>query len=195
MDQLRAVWKWLQSFFVQTWKLEDYPIKFVRHPTLPVPESERAKGWQAVPWSVVVVNWRGLDAIGLTRDEALEKLRAKFEQYRENNVLPRPGRAAAMEMPGWYEPADPTPRHQCPCCDYVSLPERGNFLICEVCFWEDNGQDLEDLEEESGPNKGLTLRQARANFKQFGACDPTMLKHVLPAEERKRYAHSARDVA
>ncbi len=44
------------------------------------------------------------------------------------------------DAPVWYEPADPTPRHQCPCCDYISLPERGNYLICRICFWEDDGR-------------------------------------------------------
>lgn len=192
MDQLRALWKWLRSFFLQAWQLEDYPIKFIEHPTPPVPEVARG---QPVPWAVVVVNWRGLDAIGFTRDEALEKLRSKFEQYRENNTLPRPGSPAAMETPGWYEPADPTPRYQCPCCDYISLPERGNFLICKVCFWEDDGQDLEELGEPSGPNHGITLREARANFERFGACEEAMLKHVLPVNERQQYEHKARHVA
>jgi hypothetical protein len=35
------------------------------------------------------------------------------------------------------------PRHLCPCCDFVTLPERRNYLIGPVCFWEDDGQDLD----------------------------------------------------
>ena len=191
MDQLRALWKWVRSFFVRKWQLQDYPIKFVRHPTSPVPDTGRWKGYKAVPWSVVVINWRGLNAIGFTRDEALGKLRTRFEQYREKSALPRPGRRAAMDSPGWYEPADPTPRHECPCCDYVSLAERGNFLICPICFWEDDGSDLD---EEPGGN-GVTLREARANFRQIGACEPKMLKHVLPVEARRQYVYKPRDIA
>jgi len=62
----------------------------------------------------------------------------------------------------WYEPEDQTPREQCPCCDYVSLPERGNYLICPVCFWEDNGIDLQELGEHSGPDTTVLL-EARRN--------------------------------
>ena len=77
----------------------------------------------------------------------------------------------------WYVPEDPTPREQCPCCDFISLAERGNYLICKVCFWEDNGQDIDELDEHSGPNH-ITLREARSNFKEFGACDKNMLIDV-----------------
>ena len=91
--------------------------------------------------------------------------------------------------PIWYAPADPTPRHQCPCCDYLTLPERGNYLICPICFWEDDGQDLGELDEPSGPNHGITLRAGRSNFKQFGACERSMAKNVIPANKRHAYEH------
>ncbi len=94
----------------------------------------------------------------------------------------------------WYEPADPTPREQCPCCDYISLPERGNFLICPICFWEDDGQDVDELDVESGPNHSITLRQGRENFKVFGACEREMLPHVLSVEERKNYKYQPRSL-
>lgn len=92
----------------------------------------------------------------------------------------------------WYESTDPTPRHQCPCCDYFTLPERGSYLICPVCFWEDDGQDFDRADEPSGPNHGITLRSARENFLQFGACEKTMVRNVIPASERSQYEHSPR---
>ncbi len=95
----------------------------------------------------------------------------------------------------WHEPADPTPRHQCPCCDFVTLSERWEYLICPVCCWEDDGKDLDTLDEPSGPNNGLTLRQSRSNFQQFGACDEAMVKHVVPIEERCRFAYDPRTIA
>ena len=98
------------------------------------------------------------------------------------------------QEPVWYEPADPTPRHQCPCCDFITLPERGNYLICPVCFWEDDGQDLDASDEPSGPNNGITLRQGRANFKHFGACEEAMVKNVVPVSERQRFTHLPRDI-
>ena len=92
----------------------------------------------------------------------------------------------------WYEPEDSTPREQCPCCDYISLPERGNYLICPICFWEDDGQDIDELDVSSGPNHGVTLREGRANFTEFGACEKDMVKHVISVEERKKFKREIR---
>jgi hypothetical protein len=97
--------------------------------------------------------------------------------------------------PVWYEPSDPTPRQQCPCCDYISLPERGNYLICPVCFWEDDGQDVDRLDQASGPNHGITLRQGRVNFKQIGACEKRMVKNVLSLADRKTFEFRPREIA
>ena len=91
----------------------------------------------------------------------------------------------------WYEPDDPTPREQCPCCDYISLPERFNYLICPICFWEDDGIDVDHLDSASGPNH-MTLREGRSNFLAFGACDKRMLKNVLPVPERTAFEHRPR---
>lgn len=86
----------------------------------------------------------------------------------------------------WYGPNDPTPKEACPCCDYVTLPERGSYLICPVCFWEDDGINLENQEKVSGPNH-ISLILARSNFAKYGACDPKLTKNVLSAQERKQY--------
>jgi len=69
-------------------------------------------------------------------------------------------------------------KHQCPCCDYFTLEERGRYDICPVCFWEDSGQDLDRIDEHSGPNH-QTLREGRAHFAEFGACDRAMLAHIF----------------
>jgi hypothetical protein len=75
---------------------------------------------------------------------------------------------------------------QCPCCDYLSLKRRGEYDICRVCFWEDCGQDLDQLDDHSGPNH-QTLREARENFAKLGACDQQSLKSVLSPEKRRQY--------
>jgi hypothetical protein len=44
--------------------------------------------------------------------------------------------------------------------------------MCPVCYWEDDGQD--DLDADivrGGPNKNLSLTEARNNFAEFGASD------------------------
>jgi hypothetical protein len=93
----------------------------------------------------------------------------------------------------WYSPSDPTPRELCPCCDYVSLAERGNYLICPICFWEDDGQDVDQLDELSRPNH-ITLREGRANFAKFGACNERMVPNVCSPEERDKFKRRPRHV-
>lgn len=92
----------------------------------------------------------------------------------------------------WHEPEDTTPRHQCPCCDYFTLPERGKWLGCPVCYWEDSGHDVDDLDSPSSENHGMTLRQARANFQKFGACEEKMVEHVCSKSERKAFTFKPR---
>lgn len=95
----------------------------------------------------------------------------------------------------WEAPVVTEPRAQCPCCDYITLAERGSYEICPVCFWEDDGQDLDELDEPSGPNHGLTLRQGRDNFMALGACEEGMVKHVLKPEQRARFRLESRDTS
>lgn len=71
--------------------------------------------------------------------------------------------------------------YACPCCRYLTLDERGGFDICQVCFWEDDGQDDPDADVVlGGPNGGLSLTEARANFKAMGACEARLLSCVRP---------------
>jgi hypothetical protein len=86
----------------------------------------------------------------------------------------------------WYAPKDPTPREQCPCCGYVTLPERGTSLICPVCFWEADVFVCDRSDERSACNK-MTLREARSNFAAFDACDRNMLPYVVALRERSRF--------
>jgi len=70
---------------------------------------------------------------------------------------------------------------RCPCCGCKTLSERVGFEICEVCFWEDDGQDDADADENrGGPNGSLSLTQARINYREMGACEPDMLPNVRP---------------
>ncbi|MFL6002579.1 MAG: CPCC family cysteine-rich protein [Nocardioides sp.] len=50
--------------------------------------------------------------------------------------------------------------HPCPCCGYKTLPHRGEYDLCPVCWWEDEG--LEPWEF-SGPN-GKTLVEAQQEY-------------------------------
>ena len=85
--------------------------------------------------------------------------------------------------------------YQCSCCDYFTLEVRNDWEICPVCFWEDDGSNLSNPDEPSGCNHNLTLRRGRHNFRQLGACEATVVKHVCSAEERSEYRYEPRELA
>jgi hypothetical protein len=64
---------------------------------------------------------------------------------------------------------EPGPLHTCPCCGFRTLESPGDYDICPVCYWEDDGN--RDPERHSSANH-LTLGQARRNFAEYGACCP-----------------------
>ena len=69
--------------------------------------------------------------------------------------------------------------YRCPCCKYKTLHTRAAFEICPVCFWEDDGQDEHDADEvRGGPNRSLSLTDARENFARFGASSSDRLPRV-----------------
>jgi hypothetical protein len=71
--------------------------------------------------------------------------------------------------------------HACPCCGYLTLGERAGFEICEVCYWEDDGQDDHDADRaRGGPNGSLSLTEARQNFDRWGASEKRFQKRVRP---------------
>jgi hypothetical protein len=81
-------------------------------------------------------------------------------------------------------------KYHCPCCGYRTLYERGGYDICQVCFWEDDGQDNHDADEvRGGPNHTLSLSEARRNFLKIGACEERVLKHVRPPNEGEKPAN------
>jgi len=74
-----------------------------------------------------------------------------------------------------------TKSYRCPCCGFLTLFGRGGFEICQVCYWEDDGQDDHDAEVvRGGPNGDLSLAVARENFKIHGASDAKYVSSVRP---------------
>jgi hypothetical protein len=60
-------------------------------------------------------------------------------------------------------------RYACPCCDCYTLdePPPGTFVICPVCWWEDDNVQFADPDLPGGPN-GPSLRQARESYRRVG---------------------------
>ena len=61
-------------------------------------------------------------------------------------------------------------RVTCPCCGYPTLKRKARHDICELCNWEDDGED--DLGEGAstvpgGANGSYTLTLARENFVRY----------------------------
>lgn len=69
--------------------------------------------------------------------------------------------------------------YKCPCCGYFTLGERpsGTFNICPVCFWEDDGVQLNDPDFSGGANN-VSLYQGKENYLKYGACEEEMVPHV-----------------
>lgn len=68
-------------------------------------------------------------------------------------------------------PAEPEGCFPCPCCGCLTFPvpkEEAIAFICPVCYWENDvfepGEDAP-----SDENRGMTLRQGRANYRKWGA--------------------------
>ncbi len=69
------------------------------------------------------------------------------------------------------------PRFACACCGNHTLEDQP-FMICPVCFWQDDTPE-DEPERLSGANR-ITLREARENYRAFGACDRRSLSRVRP---------------
>lgn len=75
----------------------------------------------------------------------------------------------------------------CPCCGFRTKDAVGDFEICPVCFWQDDGQNEDSVDEVwGGPNKLLSLAQARLNFAQFGAASEELKSYVRPPRVGER---------
>ena len=93
--------------------------------------------------------------------------------------------SASMPEPQEVEGDSP-----CPCCGYLTIPNHGDALayICPVCFWEIDpfiGSD----QEPSDQNHGLTLSQARENYKNYGAVQPELRQYCREPLEREKPRH------
>ncbi|WP_225414454.1 CPCC family cysteine-rich protein [Stigmatella hybrida] len=83
----------------------------------------------------------------------------------KNSYLQRKAQSLGIEVNSVE--GEPETRQVCPCCHYRTLPERGGYTICNVCFWEDDGSDVPG--HYSSPNH-MTLLEGRENFLLHGSC-------------------------
>jgi len=73
---------------------------------------------------------------------------------------------------------------ECKCCLFKSLLNKTN-QICPVCLWDNEGSDfLKDSLAVSNIN-GLSLSEARENFKRIGVMSENMLDYLLEDNKEK----------
>lgn len=72
-----------------------------------------------------------------------------------------------------------TSKLTCPCCGYKTLATDyyGSFIICDVCFWEDDESQMLNPTSIGGANK-TSLIDSQKNFIAFGACELEMKQYV-----------------
>jgi len=64
---------------------------------------------------------------------------------------------------------------RCYCCGYKTLRGRGEYDICRVCWWEDDGGS--DPEKYSSVNH-MTLQEGKLNFEKNGVVSDYLLEKV-----------------
>jgi hypothetical protein len=102
--------------------------------------------------------------------DPLLRLAAMRETYGVRNAWLQAKLEDTVEVVG-----EPEKMLDCRCCGYLTIRERGQYGICPVCFWEDDG--LQDTDRVSGSNH-MTLREAKENFSHMGACSKNVLQHI-----------------
>ncbi len=73
---------------------------------------------------------------------------------------------------------------RCPCCCYKTIIKRGNYYVCPVCYWEDDGNDEPSIY--SSPNH-MTLIEGKENFEKYGVCSISMISKVKSDMKRRYY--------
>ena len=61
-------------------------------------------------------------------------------------------------------------------------PGSGTYVLCPVCFWEDDQIQFEDPDYGGGANK-VSLNEARNNFREFRASERQFVHKVRAPRE------------
>ena len=82
---------------------------------------------------------------------------------------------------------DSRPHRKCDCCGFNTMSaDIGEYDICPVCFWQDDGSGFLDVDEPSSANMGITLGRARENYRMFGAFHRSHVDNVRPPKDHEK---------
>lgn len=73
---------------------------------------------------------------------------------------------------------------KCPCCGYKTIESEKQYLICKVCYWEEDGT-REDNQYSSVNH--MTLKEAKVNYRSIGAVSE-MFEEEVDKEASMKYA-------
>jgi len=72
------------------------------------------------------------------------------------------------------------PLYTCPCCGHRTLTEGpGDYDLCPVCSWEDDGMHADDAASMNGPN-GVTLAEGQRRYRRYGTSALHAIGKVRP---------------
>lgn len=74
-------------------------------------------------------------------------------------------------------------KKKCPCCGFLAIDTNDEVItdICEVCFWQYDWVAHESPEKVIGAN-GVSLNDARINYRKYGACKKEFADRKLVRE-------------
>ena len=110
---------YLLSYFKSNWGFEDYPLETW--------SNQNAKQ-DEIKYGASFTNWTSFVAHGKTKDEAVENLKANFNQYRKENELPRPGTLVPIQ----YAETDRIEQFEAIAVDFFDKIIEINYYDCFV---------------------------------------------------------------
>ena len=72
-----------------------------------------------------------------------------------------------------------TDRVPCPCCGYRTLPDRDDYELCPVCFWEDDPTESRAPGFSGGANS-VDILTAQQTYLRIGAMHTAFVDKVRP---------------
>lgn len=121
------------------------------------------------------------DSEDLDYEQLFKYIKKKYDGIKLSYIEERIKNLYQIQISIYGKPTDLFP---CPCCNYRTIYEQGNYQICKVCFWEDDGNNNDS--DFSSANH-MTLNEARVNFEKNGVISDKFLNFINVEEKFKYY--------
>lgn len=165
MRKIRAIIKYILSFFKRNWTFEDYPLETWANPNA---EQEDMK------YGAQFTNWSTFVAHGNTLEIAVENLKNNLLAYGKENELPRPG----SKVPIQFADSDRIEKYENIAVDFFDKIIGINYYDCFISdmtslydFDLDNEETMMKIKKEYGvePSGDLFLADIFEQIKNASA--------------------------